>query len=81
MWVDSVIKQTIMLCDKSGLRKKSSIPPNPAEANRVRKFLEGDKLKNVMASFGIGIEIPEIEDTEQDKAERIRQKIQGNKQQ
>jgi len=81
MWVDSVIKQTIMLCDKSGLRKKSSIPPNPAEANRVHKFLEGDKLKNVMASFGIGIEIPEIEDTEQDKAERIRQKIQGNKQQ
>jgi hypothetical protein len=80
-WIDSIVKQTVMLCDKSGLRKKNSIPPNPAEANRVHRFLDGDKLKNVMASLGIGIDIPEAEETEQEKAERIRQKIQSNKQQ
>jgi len=75
-WVDSVIKQTVMLCDKSGLRKKNTIPPDP---NRLKhEYMQGAELKSALAAFGIGTA---AEETDEQKADRIREKIQNDKRQ
>lgn len=68
-WIDSVALQTIMLLDKSGLRKKGTIPPDPSK--QVSRMDEKE-VKNMLAMFGIGTE---AEETDQEKAERIRTEL------
>jgi len=57
-----------MLLDKSGLRKKGSIPPDPSK--QVEQ-LSQEQVTNVLASFGIGTQA----ETEEQKVERIRNKF------
>ena len=71
-WVDSIAKQTIALLDKSGLRKKGTIPPDPS---KVVPALPKEELTNMLAMFGIGTEV----ESDEAKAERIRTEIQNKK--
>jgi len=63
-WVDSIVKQTIMLMDKSGLRRKGSIPPDPAKQIAP---LDQKQVTSILSSLGIG-----SAETEEQKVERIR---------
>ena len=58
-----------MLLDKSGLRKKGTIPPDPSK--QVTRMDEKE-VKNMLAMFGIGTEVQE---TNEEKIERIRTEL------
>jgi len=60
-----------MLLDKSGLRKKGTIPADPS---KQVKAMTNSETKDYLKMFGIGTEAPETE-TDEQKAERIREKI------
>jgi len=70
-WVDSVVKKTIMLLDKSGLRKKGTIPPDPnwVDPNPEMSDEEFDKM---LGAFGFSSVNRE---TDEQKAERIRTEL------
>ena len=70
MWLDSVAKITVLLVDRSGLRKKGSIPQDP---DKKVEHLDDKKVKNVLAMFGIGTDVPD--ESEEQKAERIRNEL------
>ena len=72
-WKDSIAKQTIALADRSGLRKKGTIPPDPTKQVKARSDKE---IQNLLLSCGIGTDVVE---NEKDRAERIRQKINTKK--
>lgn len=61
-----------MLLDKSGLRKKGTIPPDPS---KVTKSLTQEEVNSTLAMFGIGTEA----ESEQQKADRIRKELQNKK--
>ena len=67
MWLDSVEKITVLLVDRSGLRKKGSIPPDP---DKQIKRLGDKEVKGVLAAFGIGTDA-----TDEEKADRIRNEL------
>lgn len=67
-WKDSVIKQTIMLLDKSGLRHKSTIPPDPN--TEVDMGMPEDEFNDMLKSFGFC-----TQEKPEDKAERIRKEL------
>jgi hypothetical protein len=58
-----------MLLDKSGLRRKGTIPSDPSKAV---KSMTNEETRDYLKMFGIGTEAPE---TEPQKAERIREKL------
>lgn len=67
-WVDSIARQTLMMLDKPGLRKKGTIPQDP---EKQVAHLDNRQVKNTLAMFGIGVE----SETEEQKAERIRTEL------
>ena len=71
MWIDSVGKITVLLVDRSGLRKKGTIPPDP---DKQVEHLDDKQVKNVLAMFGVGVS----SETEEQKAERIRAELNTN---
>jgi hypothetical protein len=64
-WIDSIAKQTIMLLDKPGLRRKGTIPPDP---EKQVAHLDDKQVKTALAAFGIGI-------SAESEAERIRNEL------
>lgn len=75
-WKDSIIWQTIALADKSGLRKKNTILPDPRIDTKKHEKLDDNALSGFLKNFGIGTEIQE---TEEQKVERIRTEIASKK--
>lgn len=71
MWLDSVGKITVLLVDRSGLRKKGTIPADP---DKQVEHLDDKQVKNVLAMFGVGVS----SETEEQKAERIRAELNTN---
>jgi len=60
-----------MLLDKSGLRKKGTIPPDPnMEENNPE--MPDDEFNEMLDDFGFGSKIME---TDEQKAQRIREKL------
>jgi hypothetical protein len=60
-----------MLLDKSGLRKKGTIPSDPS---KTIKSMTNKETKDYLKMFGIGTESSETE-TDEQKAERIRNEL------
>lgn len=48
-WVDSIAKQTMMLLDKSGLRKKGTIPTHP---DKIKDEPTKEELDSLLTMFG-----------------------------
>lgn len=71
MWLDSVGKITVLLVDRSGLRKKGTIPQDP---EKKVEHLDDKQVKNVLAMFGVGVN----SETDEQKAERIRTELNNN---
>ena len=66
-WLDSIQWQTIALCDKSGLRRKSTIPP---KTEGKKKRPTNDELRNILGRFGLG-----TSESNEEKADRIRKEL------
>lgn len=66
-WLDSIQWQTIALCDKSGLRRKSTIPP---KTKGKKKRPTNDELRNILGRFGLG-----TSESNEEKADRIRKEL------
>lgn len=58
-----------MLLDKSGLRKKGTIPPDPNKED-VNPEMSEDEFNGMLGAFGFG-----TEETNEQKAERIRNEL------
>ena len=69
-WVDSVAKITLMLLDKSGLRRKGTIPPDP-NVEPINIEMPDDEFNDMLGMFGFQT----MKETEQEKAERIRTEL------
>jgi len=61
------LKISLILADRSGLRKKETVPPDPSIIRKDK--LRGKKLTSFLAKLGIGSEVKEK------RAERIRTEI------
>lgn len=72
-WVDSIAKITLMLLDKSGLRKKGTIPPDP-NAEVVNVEMPDDEFDDMLGAFGFQ-QMQKEEETEEQKIERIRTEL------
>lgn len=56
-WVDSIVKISLILADKSGLRKK----PKEKEPKVMKGLnLGGKSLSEMLAGFGIGVQKEEL---------------------
>ena len=72
-WVDSIAKITLTLLDKSGLRKKGTIPPDP-NAEVVNPEMPDDEFDDMLGAFGFQ-PMQKEEETDEQKIERIRTEL------
>ena len=71
MWVDTIIKQTIMLADKSGLRRK----PIKVEENKDGKRKEYTPEQKQALVTNLFAAVAKKIETDDERAERIRNEI------
>jgi len=71
MWVDTIIKQTIMLADKSGLRRK----PLKVEENKDGKRKEYTPEQKQALVTNLFAAVAKKIETDDERAERIRNEI------
>ena len=64
--MDSIAKQTIMLADKSGLRKRDSML-SPIRGVTPKS---DDEVRGMMARFGIGVKKKKVESVDVDGLEK-----------
>lgn len=71
-WVDSMAKQTIALLDKSGLRKKGTVPPDPDKPEFNPEMPDNEFVDMLI---GFGFQPTAKEETQEEKADRIRNEL------
>lgn len=63
-------KQTIALLDKSGLRKKGTVPPDP-DKPEFNPEMPDDEFNDMLGMFGF----QSMAETDEEKIERIRTEL------